>query len=105
MLGKFRMHLKILLLCLAVAQYSVRSFNARKCILFSKKDYEVSFTLWGLEKWGRTSHRIVSDYQSKKGDLSEVKCCLIRLLSVKAMGKGKVRNYYKLGPSGRKGRQ
>lgn len=72
---------------------------------FQRKTMKFPLLCGGLEKWGRTSHRIVSDYQSKKGDLSEVKCCLIRLLSVKAMGKGKVRNYYKLGPWGRKGRQ
>lgn len=62
MLGKFRMHLKILFLCLAVAQYHAWSFNARKCIFLcsSKKDYEVSFTLEGLGKWERMSRRIVS---------------------------------------------
>lgn len=54
------MHLKILFLCLAVAQYYVCSFNARKCILLSKKDYEVSFTLEGLGKWELMSRRIVS---------------------------------------------
>lgn len=64
-------------------------------------------SVWG--GWGNGDACLIglshSDYQSKKGDLSEVKSCLIGLLSIKAMGKGKACNYYELRQWGRKGRQ